>query len=85
MTENNSVSAATEYRPTISVDQFNRLCETMLRAHLGVTAEHELREDQQPRQPHRDLALQVLQTLGLSLRVDNPQELKKALVSSHLY
>lgn len=73
------VPAATENRPTISVDQFNQLSETILKAHLGVGAAHELREDQKPRQRERDLALQVLQTLGLSLRVDDPEEFKKAI------
>ncbi|MCX4558098.1 hypothetical protein OHA02_18050 [Streptomyces phaeochromogenes] len=77
MTQN--VPAATENRPTISVDQFNRLTETMFKAHLGVPVSHELREDQKPRQMHRDLALQVLQTLGLSLRVDDPEEFKQAI------
>ncbi|WP_329334650.1 hypothetical protein OG252_07515 [Streptomyces sp. NBC_01352] len=77
MTQNNP--AGTETRPTISVDQFNQLTETMYKAQLGVPASHELREDQRPRQPHRDLALRVLQTLGLSIRVDDPDEFKKAL------
>ncbi|MFF7172721.1 MULTISPECIES: thiamine pyrophosphate-dependent enzyme [Streptomyces] len=77
MTQNNP--AATENRPTISIDQFNQLSETMYRAQLGVSASQELRPGQEPRQPHRDLALQVLQTLGLSLRVEDPEEFKKAL------
>lgn len=77
MTQN--VPAATEIRPSISVDQFNQLSETMFRAQFDLSAEQELREDQKPRQKHRDLALQVLRTLGLSLRVDDPEEFKKAL------
>ncbi|WP_328976400.1 hypothetical protein [Streptomyces canus] len=77
MTQNNP--AVTETRPAISVDQFNQLAETMLKAHLGASASQELRPGQEPRQQHRDLALQVLQTLGLSLRVDDPEEFKKAL------
>ncbi len=42
-------------------------------------ASQELRPGQEPRQPHRGLALQVLQTLGLSLGVEDPEEFKKAL------
>lgn len=83
MTQN--VPAATENRPTISAAQFQQLSETMLKAQLDMSASQKLPEGRRPQQRHRDLALQVLQTLGLGLRVDDPEEFKNVLGQGPLH
>lgn len=58
-------------RPTISAEQFSRVCDE-----IRSTAAHE-----KSPQSVRDCALRILQTLGLALSTDDPSRLLAALMA----
>ncbi|WP_198359177.1 hypothetical protein [Streptomyces fildesensis] len=71
----------TENRPTISLEQFRQLCDVLYQVGEGHEAPHEpVPARENPRKGDRDWALHILSKLGLGLRVDELDELKRLML-----